>query len=444
MIVPTYIKSLSILKLLGTLIILIFALFYLYFSHLRNDSFYTLWLVCYCIGITAIILTIREGILYHPLVIIGSSYVLILVVGSITFPLLHNRMVLAEVFNLVGVGFVGLMGGIFLGTRFQLPAVQLKPRVHTKNTTTIYLFALVGLLSSLYLFISFKGIPILAANPNEAKVRFLVGNGIFNLFFKGLPVFAMALLYVHYKQQQSLLIPHVYCFITILIMLAAGYRSTTLISLGEYAALFLILHRKTIPFRWTVGALLGALLFLAFIGSYRRGNQGLDGAWNELAIVVQARPALFESIVRNFDQNSFFNGSLYYNDFKRFLPGLQVNANVDLKYAIFPNADSMPDIAGVTPSVAGEAYMNFGSKGVFWVLMLLGILLGFSYVAFQRYPSFLRISTYLTFLFGMAGGIQSGIGLKMVHLTQFWFWTILLGILIEREIFFQPNRSMTS
>ena len=72
------------------------------------------------------------------------------------------------------------------------------------------------------MFIKFHGLPILAANPNDAKVNFLSQNGLLNLFFKGLPVFSLALLFARYHRGQSLGFAHAYAGLMMLIILAAG------------------------------------------------------------------------------------------------------------------------------------------------------------------------------------------------------------------------------
>ncbi|NJN27491.1 MAG: oligosaccharide repeat unit polymerase [Cyclobacteriaceae bacterium] len=391
-----------------------------------------------------IIIIIRYAIVgkvYHPVVLLGSSYILLLGVGSVLFPLFRGRPLNDYTLNLIGLGFISLITGIFLVEAIGLPKSVNKQETKIRFVEIVYIFALLGLISTLLMFLRFKGIPILAANPNEAKVNFLAGNGILNLFFKGMPIFALAMLYVQFHSGKSLFLAHIYCMLIIGFILAAGYRSTTLISLGEYVFMYLILTKKKLNIPAIIITMAVAILFLAFLGSYRRGKPGFSGAVDEIDIVVNARPMMVELITRNFSTLDFFKGSLYYNDFKRFLPGTQVNANVDLKFAIFQNAEAMPEIAGVTPSIIGEAYMNFGQTGVLWVTLLTGAISGIFYVSFLKKQNFLRTTLFLTLVFGLAGGIQSGIGLKLIHLTQFWFWVIVIGVIVDKESINQHNES---
>lgn len=428
------IKSLQGLYLLGIILLLGVALVLSHTTFILAGDFFGYWVSTYIIIAVIIFLKLKEGIIYHPLVLVGLGYFLLLIIGSLTYVFFKDRPLNIYVFNLVGIGFSALMGGILLGDLFGAAPLQSTYSAPLYNVKLIYVLAVVGVVASLSMFVKFKGIPMLAANPNEAKVNFLGGNGVIGLFFKGLPVYSLALLYERYYNGKTLYVAHIYCGVMMVIILAAGYRSTTLISLGEYVCLYLILTKKKLPLKAIAFAGFTAILFLSLWGAYRRGNDGVDGMFYEFDIVINARPVMFETILHNFKEENFFWGSTYYTDFERFLPGTQVISSVDLKYAIFTNPEAMPEHAGVTPSLPGEAYMNFGQKGVYWVLLTLGLFLGFFYRNFQAKPNFLRTATFLTLVFAMADAVQTGIGLKAVHLVQFWVWAIFIGIMLDTRI----------
>jgi oligosaccharide repeat unit polymerase len=435
-------KSEQALHFLGALLLVVIAGMLAYARVIHVEALYGYWIVTYFIVALVILRQLSRGLLHHPVVLAGAGYFLLLIAGSLSYSFFKERSLNAYTFNLVGIGFSALMGGILLGCAFGPPAraIAFKPNIF--NVPVLYGLALVAVGCSLFMFVKFHGLPILAANPNDAKVNFLSQNGLLNLFFKGLPVFSLALLFVHYHSGRPLWPVHSYAVLMMLIILAAGYRSTALISLGEYVVLYLLLTQTRISMKAIATAGVLVIVFLTFWGSFRRGSEGAEGMWRELDIVINARPVIFETIVRNFDTGDFFYGSLYYSDFKRFQPGVQVNANVDLKYALFGNAEAMPDVAGITPSMPGEAYMNFGHRGVFWVLLAVGILLGLFYRRFHSKPDFFYTAMYLTFVFSMTDAIQTGIGLKLVHLVQFWVWCIFLGIVFE--INFKRKPSMLS
>ncbi len=402
-----------------------------YTNSILSEAFYSYWIFTYIIFGILIYVKLRQGIIYHPIVLVGCSYFLLLIAGSIVYEFFKGRVLHLYAYNLIGIGFSSLMAGTIIGELLGPKQNELKTKSTVHNAGLVYTLSVIALLASMVMFIKFKGLPILSADPNEAKVNFLSGNGVLNLFFKGISVLSLALLYERFHNGKSLTVAHIYCAIVMVVTLAAGYRSSSLVSLGEYIALYVILTKVKVPLKQITLIGLLAILFLASWGAFRRGSNGMEGLVNEFDMVINGRPVIMEAIVRNFEEDDFFNGSLYYSDFKRFQPGVQVNANVDLKYAIFPTADSMPESAGITPSIVGEAYMNFGQKGVYWVLLIAGLLLGYSYQGFKSKPNFLRTAIFLTFVFGIADAIQTGIGLKLVHLTQFWIWAILLSIILE-------------
>lgn len=417
-----------------------------YREEIKVMDFSYLWYASFAVGIAFIFYHIYLGFVFHPFVLVGASFFLLIIIGTCIFSFFKERTFSDFGFNLVGLGFCSLASGLVLAEKFTLKfrkdAVSIyQPNKEMMNRFLIYSIVGLGLVLSLAMFAKFGGLPILKSNANEAKVNFLSGNGLLNLFFKGLPVFSLVILYHQGINEKSLLISHLLFFVVLLITLAAGYRSTTLIGVGEYLFLYLFLKGKKIPLKYMFMAGIFIILFLSIWGAMRRGKLDTEGAINEFVIVVTARPAIMELIIRNFDEKNYFKGSLYYNDFKKLMPGSQVGANVDLKYAIFGNSDSMPELAGVTPSILGEAYMNFGPQGVFWVMLLIGITLGTTYKFFLHHPSFLICSFYLTFVFGIAGSIQSGLGLKSVHLVFIWFWVFVIGILYDHRIVIRGDLS---
>lgn len=409
-------------------------LVYIASMDLNNEAFPFFWNFIFIIGLLVIFTLVLKGQVYHPFAIIGASYLFLLGFGSVFFSFFRDRPLQAYAANLIGIGFFALMIGFYGSHHFwRTKPFSSLPKKTVINQQWLYLIAILGLMSTLYMFLSFRGIPMFMANPNEAKVNFLAGKGIFNLFFKGMPVFAMAILYVRYQSKQSLWVAHLYCGVMIIFILGAGYRSSTVISLGEYIILYLLLTGKKLPIWSIFMAGIMVLVFIAIIGSYRRGKTETLASTDELDIVLNARPVMVELISRNFTEFDLLHGSLYLNDFKRFLPETQVNANVDLKFLLFQNAEAMPEIAGVTPSIIGEAYMNFGQKGVLAVPLLIGVLSAILYYLFLKKGNFLWTAVFITYVFGIAGAIQSGLGLKVIHLTQFWFWALIIGYIIDPE-----------
>lgn len=224
--------------------------------------------------------------------------------------------------------------------------------------------------------------------------------------------------------------------IIVIFLMITGYRAKTLIFIGEYISLFLFIKRRTLSFRWFIIFCFIIISFIVVIGAYRRGSIDATSIITETGIAVAARPAMFEMITRNFNESKYFYGTRYFYDLKKLLPGSQTGANIDLKYEIFSNADKMPELAGVTPSIIGEAYMNFGPTSIFWIMFILGVFIGLVYKHMKRKPSFMLCIFYFTLVFGMTGAVQSGVGTVMVHLIYKWIWILIIGFFYEKRVYF--------
>ncbi len=420
--------SSRLLALISILMFIAVTGYFTYSEEIRTHNFQVMWWTLYVIAIVLIFIKLNQGLIFHPIPIVVSAYFLILIIGTITYGYFKKHPLDNYPTNMINLGLLSLILGIFLGEK----SYFIKNKFYhgtIGNPVFNYLLAAIGVIATLSLFVKAGTVPIFAKNPNFAKTMILAGNGHLNLFFKGMHIFTLSILFDHLHRKKAILPVHLFFIITLMITLSAGHRAKSLIYLGQYLLMYLMFTKKTIPLKVIIPSGLIVVMFLSFWGSFRRGNQGLEGGLREFEIVVVHRPFMVDALIRNFDTKDLFNGSLYYSDFKRFLPGTESISNVDLKYIVFNDPEALPEINGLTPSLVGEAYLNFGQYGPFWVILLVGFILGFLYKLFENKPSFIVCGFYLTTVFHVADSIQTGLGLKLVHLTQSWFWVIILSIL---------------
>lgn len=434
-------RTVLIVLLLASMALIILMAFLLYTNALEKFDLIILWCFVYVVSIFFIVNKFRNGLFFHPLFILPSAYLFILVVGSLLFHWIEQRDYSLYASNLIGVGYLSLVIGLFLSSTYLdrfLSIKIIKPIEYPyplKNKSIINLFIIISTIASLILFVKSGGSPLLAENRNEAKFGLLAGNGYLYIFVIGLQMLSLAALYDLCAKNKKLLRSHILAIVVMFILFLSGFRSKTMIFGAEYISLLLFFYRRKLSLTLLVSCTFIVILFLGAMGSFRnRGSLDLLTILNEIGIVLTARPVMVELIIRNFNESHYFWGSRYFADLVKLLPGSQAGANVDLKYEIFPNADKLPDIAGVTPSIVGEAYMNFGSSGILWVMLFIGIFLGLTYSYMKQRPSFKVCAFYLTLVFGMAGAMQSGIGTKVVHLVLFWFWIFGIGIFCESEV----------
>ena len=434
-------KTVLIALLLASMALIILMAFLVYTNAVEKIDLSIFWFLVYVTSIVFIIVKFRNGLFFDPMFVLPSAYLFILVVGSLLFHWIEQRDYSVYASNLIGVGYLSLIIGLLLSSTYLYRFVGFKirkPVPHPcplKNKFIINLFIIISIIASLILYIKSGGSPLLAENRNEAKLGLLAGKGYLSIFVIGLQMLSLAVLYDLCAKNKKLLRSHILAIVVIFILFLSGFRSKTMIFGAEYISLMLLFYRRKLSLTLLVSCTFIVTLFLGAMGSFRnRGSLDLLSILNEIGIILTARPIMVELIIRNFNDSHYFWGSRYFADLVKLLPGSQTGANVALKYEIFPNADKLPDMAGVTPSIVGEAYMNFGSSGILWIMLFMGAFLGLTYSYIKQNPSFKACAFYLTLVFGMAGAMQSGIGTKIVHLVLFWFWIFGIGIFCEREV----------
>ncbi len=425
--------SLKGIQLVLTILALLLVGILAYSQSIVEYRYTALWTVFYVLGGIYTFTKLYKGLIFHPFVLLGSAYVLLLVIGAFIYEQYKPIPLKDFPFNLIGIGYAALFLGTVLGESLSMQWTDLTYNKHPHNVRLIYGLIAFAILVNMFLFAKFGGAPLFAAKANIAKVAFQKGNGIPNLFYMALPVFSLFILYDSHHKKRSLWWSHAFLVLVMAIILLRGYRSNTLICIGEYLSLYILLKQKKFSLKWMLVGFLAVVVFVSALGAFRRDDdsKGLDATLKEFYIVTTHRPAMVAIIARNFTEDQYYHGSLYYTDFKKFLPGAQHHANVDFKYAVFSkddtDSDKMDDTAGVTPSLIGESYMNFGQVGAFWVLLILGFVLIRLYKLFLSKPSFLVSGAYLTLAFNLSGSMQSGLGLKFVHLSQILFFVVLIG-----------------
>jgi len=305
-----------------------------------------------------------------------------------------------------------------------------------KNRGLAYFTISVCILATFALFIK-GGVPMLAADVQQARLDLVSGNGILNIFLYGLTVFPLAVLYdaIARGTRRGMIGSHLLAGFVTFVILMTGGRSRTFAFLAEYLAMYFFFHRRRFSFKLMVACTVLLALFLAVVGAYRRGgSMDVPAMTKELGIVLATRPVMFSLVIDNFSESRMFYGSRYFGDLLKLLPGHQTGANVDLKYEVWPNADKMPDSAGVSPSVIGEAYMNFGVPGIFWFMFFEGLFLGLTYRMMINKPTFLRCAFYVMLIIDLGTAVSAGVGARLAKFMILWFWLAVIHFLYEWRV----------
>ena len=425
------------LILMGLLILLVLLEWFATQKGLLSRDYAEIWIGIY--GLSLVYL-LRRGFqeFYAPDVILMSAYLLLLGIGSVLYAYIRGVQYWGYSTNLFGIGYIALWIGTIV-PRVRLIPVRIGRRFEQPDTLrmrTEFLCLILFAGIAVVLLFMVSGIPILSGNVNEAKLQFFSGKGYLSIFYRGLPIISAAYCYyaLTHGSPKLRLQSHVLASIVVFVLLLTGYRGTMLIFCATYISLFSFLAgwrpRPTILI--VAGCL--AVTFLGFVGAYRRHNLSVAGAITELGIVVTARPAISDNIMRHFGPSNYYEGSRYFDDLAKLLPGSQTGANVDLKYQLFANAANMPELAGITPGLPAESFMNFGPWWIPLSLFLVGYASNLAFAAMKSAPTVIRSLFYFTLVFNLAGAVQSGIATKVIHFVFIWFWIAVIAIFFRWKL----------
>ncbi|MCZ2355354.1 MAG: oligosaccharide repeat unit polymerase [Bacteroidia bacterium] len=431
------------IALLPILIIAFSSLIFVTFSKiLQNYDISFVWNLIYVAGGAYIIQRVKRGYLYEPIVLVGGSYLSALVIGELMYTFFKDRDYGFLGLNYTGLGFASFLLGAYITQKynfiFSKQGLVTKPFTFhpAANYRLLWGVAAACLVITVTLFARAGTIPILSSNPAQAKMNFFAGNGLFSVFLKGIPFICIALLY------DSLVAPKpgkffrlniltgIYIFITVLI----GFRSTIVVFLVQYISVYWMFNRKTIPVSLILSAIIGLLILVSLVGAFRRGSLTLADFTHEIGITLVARPVVFELILKNYNEDKFAYGARYLEDLKKLLPGEQTGANVDLKFEIFKGFADMPDTAGITPSIIGEAYINFGHYGIMGICLACGLIASYFYTRARKKPNFFYICFLTHITLFLVVSIISGIGTALINFMIGLIWTIFLSVLYEHKI----------
>jgi oligosaccharide repeat unit polymerase len=244
----------------------------------------------------------------------------------------------------------------------------------------------------------------------DARVLAASGNGII-MYGMQLSIIAIPLLYDTYDRANRLNITLVKKSTLIILtsvasitLLTTGYRNG-IMSMFIFLIIMYI-DKNNINIKKSI--LLGLLCFMivSILGLLRSSLSGYH--YNFIDYIVKS---LYPGVINiNYVINTFPNkinyqyGSTYLINFVMLLPGPHQDFTLWLKDAIGIKFSG----GGVTPTIIGEFYMNFGTKSIYIGMFLLGILGNILGCYFKRHKgSFLAVLYAWQFAHSASGGIAN-------------------------------------
>ena len=162
----------------------------------KTHSLAGLWALLQLTTLVRIAQRVRAGALLDPAVGLGAVYFVLLCLGAWLFELLRENPLSPYVQNAIGAGHAALWIGLELGGGAPAPARGPARGFTSRHAAWLVFFLLLLCLgATAALFVLFGGVPLLSADPDEARLAILSGRGELGTFLVGLTVVSLALRY---------------------------------------------------------------------------------------------------------------------------------------------------------------------------------------------------------------------------------------------------------
>lgn len=284
----------------------------------------------------------------------------------------------------------------------------------------IFILYSISTLAGLYFVIKYSR--FVSSNLAENRVNVMSGNGLLMLLLR-LPIFLVPMminLYYDYKKYRinSLFINKYSILICLLlsafILLLTGYR-TRFLMLILFS--FLVFSKnKKIPLKYYVYFAVLILVLVFAYGALRDSNS----IWRQIRTEL-IRNVINLNYIFNFFPKyvNFQHGYTYLIDFIMLKPGPDLDFTMWLKETLMLSFSG----GGVTPTLMGELYMNFGFASIFIGSFLYGVTIK---IIDNNYKE-KRSIFYIFLCWDMAAALAGGLSNVLVDFAMFGFISYVIN-----------------
>jgi oligosaccharide repeat unit polymerase len=284
-------------------------------------------------------------------------------------------------------------------------------RFYEGDLNHILILGVLGLLCSFIFttlfFLKAGNIPMLDSNPEIARVKAMEGNGyIHRLSYISLSIGVLCMILydqVIYKRIRTITI-------IILIILVAynsliGIRSQSLKILLQAYFFYMILKYGKINLKHLIILSTLLLFFTGFLGAIRGNKLGFEEGFFHLINRLFMNPINLQRIVEIFNFHDFMYGASLIKDFSVYLPGSQPNMGTILKEMSGAKFDG----GGITVTLIGEGYLNFGVVGIFIYAVICAVIFAAFYKILTRNNKIYNIILLIIVNTSLMGFVSMGI-----------------------------------
>ncbi len=329
-----------------------------------------------------------------PTVLFIANYITFIGLGVIATGW-FDIVLLPELYLALSLGLAAFASGALIGditlNRGQnlhvIRQVQVVQRAVSGSISWALVFYCIGLAVIIFFFFRIGAIPILLSDAENSRFSLRAGSA-------SLPIIAYAFfmtgaltIIAHARTRWVMVGAGVLVGIAVLALIGGGFRAPALKFMLATFIVFAYVRWSRIPWIWLAILLSVVILLVGGLGYFRR-----EAAFTT-DIVIIFRLAVFRIFVNNlyvldfiFDLypafEPFMYGRSYAIDIITLLPGPQPHFGFWLKDRL----GLVFDGGGVTQTIVGEFYLNFGWVGIVVGMFLLGVAFRALYRAIIRTP----------------------------------------------------------
>lgn len=299
----------------------------------------------------------------------------ILFIGTYDYVLkIEDKTVVLFIFGLVMFLLGHTFNTVFLKKEKLEPFtdVEVQGTLSYSQYRLALLMFLAGVVLSLIYFKLVGGIPMRMVDADNARVVLKQGKGSLFIIIYALFLNSTILLGIYLQQKKRMYTAILLMLVSVALILGIGYRGQAFkVILGFYLVYTYVKYKRIKIVRSALIALV--LLFaLGLLGYFRSSGElifsNLSGVWMVNRWRLFANLYNAQLVISTFDAGSLLHGQSYVMDFKTILPGYQPSFSLWLKDYMHLQFSG----GGLTPTIVGEFYANFGSAGVLAGMFALG------------------------------------------------------------------------
>lgn len=278
-------------------------------------------------------------------------------------------------FLIIIIGYIFLLLGFYLPSLFKKKKSTTKPDIidndklipHNKiNTFGILLFLISTLMNFVYIYMN-KAL-FFGSNLESNRILAMSSNGLI-LLICGLNIISLGIIYENLKRQGKKLTLFWLLFIlTCLIYIIRGSRT----AIFNLLLLIILIRNYYKPFKpkTMLMFLCGFIVILSLLQVFRTNMSNSNTKFNvQIYNNLQVNSINLNYIFNAFPSSiNFQYGKTFLINIKMLLPGDDDDFTLWLKKSLKLDFSG----GGVTPTILGEAYMNFGYFGIILIMFLTG------------------------------------------------------------------------